>query len=315
MTKTESVKSVIKGWSGEIKSVLLLIFVLIYGLFFSAQTVEYVKEGLDLAVSCVIPSSFPFMIISDIYVAYGRPENIRMLKKLFCTLFGLPAEGLAPFICGNVGGFPIGAKMVSDLYVLGALGKNDAERLLPLCNNPSCAFIIGGVGLGIYGDLRVGFLLLGAVYISTAVCGIITRDNSGKNIFTDNNTRQSYNFVESVKRAGTSSICIISFISIFSVLSGITKKHIQNMPLCCFILSVLEVTNATKTFSELTDFSPCLALSLSAFALGFGGVCVGMQSSVFTSGHGLGMKKYYLIKLLEGLIASALASVFFLLIK
>ncbi|MBQ7344264.1 MAG: hypothetical protein IJW53_05855 [Clostridia bacterium] len=315
MTKTKSVKTAARRWTEEMKSALLLLSVLIFGLFLSGEAAEYVKEGLNLAVKCVIPSSFPFMIISDMYVAYGRPENIRILRRLFSALFGLSPIGIAPFICGNVGGFPIGAKMVSELYTLGALSKNEAERLLPLCNNPSCAFIIGGVGLGIYGDVRVGFLLLGAVYISTATCGIITRNNSDKNDFTDNNIRQSYNFVESVKRAGTSSIGIISFISIFSVLSGITKNHIKNLPMCCLIFSVLEVTNATKTFSQLSNFSPCLALSLSAFALGFGGICVGMQSSVFTSPSGLSMKKYYVIKLLEGALSSALVTAFFLLIK
>ncbi len=315
MTKTESVKTAAKRWPGEMKSVLLLISVLTFGLFLSGETAEYVKEGMSLAIRCVIPSSFPFMIISDIYVAYGSPENIRILRKLFSALFGLSPIGLAPFICGNVGGFPIGAKMVSDLYTSGALSKNDAERLLPLCNNPSCAFIVGAVGLGIYGDARVGFLLLGAVYVSTVVCGIITRSNSDKNEFDDNNARQNYNFVESAKRAGISSIGIISFISIFSVLSGITKKHVKSLPLCCLIFSVLEVTNATKSFSELANFSPCLALSLSAFSLGFGGICVGMQSSVFTSPSGLSMKKYYGIKLLEGALSSALVTAFFLLIK
>ena len=312
MTRMESGYSAKKRWTGEITSILILLPVLIFGLFLSAETVEYVKEGINLAIGCVIPSSFPFMIISDMYVAYGKPENIRLLRKAFCSLLGFSPEALSPFICGNLGGFPIGAKMVSNLYCSGMLSKKEAERLLPLCNNPSCAFIVGGVGLGIYGDVRLGFLLLSAVFISTVTCGIITRTNYNKNDFSKSNLEQNCNFVESVKRAGISSISIISFISIFSALTGIIKKHIKRPSLQCLIFSILEVTNATKSFSDLAEFSPSLSLSLSAFALGFGGISVGMQSSVFTSPAGLGMRKYYLIKLLQGLVSMGIVSLFFL---
>jgi hypothetical protein len=203
---------------------------------------------------------------------------------------------------------------VSDLYSSGSLSRKEAERLLPLCNNPSSAFIIGGVGLGIYKDVRLGFLLLGAVYISTLMCGMITRSNYNKNDFSEGNIEQSCSFVESVKRAGINSVSIISFISIFSVLTGIVKKRVKYAPLYCLFFSILEVTNAIKGFSEYAAISLSLAISLSAFSLGFGGICVGMQSCVFTSSAGLGMRKYYLIKLLEGLIAAALASLFFLLL-
>ena len=220
----ESVRSVKNRWIKETTSVFLLLTVLIFGLFLSSETVNYVKEGMNLAISCVIPSSFPFMVISDMYVAYGKPENILVLRKSLCKLLSFSPKGLAPLICGNIGGFPIGAKMVSDLYSSGSLSRNEAERLLPLCNNPSCAFIIGGVGLGIYGDARLGFLLLSAVYTSTLICGMITRSNCTENVFTKDNMKQNYIFVESVKRAGINSVSIISFISIFSVLTGIVKN-------------------------------------------------------------------------------------------
>ena len=315
MTEIKSKDAVNKGWKTQIRSILLLLSVLIFGLFFSAETVEYVKEGMNLAINCVIPSSFPFMIISDIYVTYGNPENIRLLQKAFCTLFGFSHKGIAPFIFGNVGGFPIGAKMVSDLYSSGELKKDEAERLLPMCNNPSCAFIVGGVGLGIYGDVKVGFILLGAVYLATIICGVLVRINGAEFNISNDISKQKYSFVESVKGAGTSSVSIVSFISLFSVITGIIKKRVKYSPFSYVAFALLEVSGAVKYSSELIDFSPDIALSLTAFSLGFGGICVGMQSSAFTSPSGLGMKKYYLIKLLEGVIASTLTSLFFLLIE
>ena len=298
-----------------LRSLFILVGTVLFGLTLSGEATEYVKAGLILAVERVIPSSLPFMVISDFYIAYGRPENLRAIRRVFEQIFGLSSVCLAPFICGNVGGFPIGAKMTSELYSQGVITRSEAERLTALSNNPSCAFIIGGVGLGIYGDARVGFLLLISVYTATAICGILTRSNSANNHLSNVNIGQSFDFVASVKRAGMTAISIISFISIFSAVNGIIKKRIKNAFLICLFSSVSEVTNAIKIFSEYSVSAPEFALTLSAFSLGFGGVCVGLQSSVFTSSAGIKMRKYYAIKLLEGIISAVVFSLIFYLDK
>ena len=299
----------------ELGAILLLAITLTFGLFMSGEAGEYVKEGLGIAVNCVIPTSFPFMIISDIYVCYGNPENIRILKKCTQVIFGFSPHSLAPFICGNIGGFPIGAKMVADCYASGMIEKDEAEHLLPLCNNPSCAFIVGGVGLGIFGEIRIGFLLLISLYSAILLCGLITRKSYTKFNLSVVNTRQTYSFTTSVKNAGISCIGIISFISIFSAINGIIKKRIKYAPLLYVISAFSEVTNAIKILSSASDIPRTLALSLTAFSLGFGGICVAFQSTVFTTSCGIGMKRYYLTKLLEGVLAASVFSILFIIIK
>ena len=292
----------------ELTSVIMLVITLSFGLCLSGETSGYIKEGLRLAIECVIPTSLPFMIISDAYVCYGRPENIKLLKKAFQALFCLPPCGIAAFICGNVCGFPIGAKMVADSYAKGMLSRDDSERLIALSNNPSCAFIVGGIGLGIYNDLRTGIILLTAVYLSTFLSGVLTKPNTRNFHFNCDNTKQNYDFVSSVKNAGVTSISIISFISIFSAINGIIRKRIKSAYILCLIFAFSEVTNAIKFFADTSYFSIHSALTLTAFSLGFGGVCVGMQSAVFTTPYGIKMRKYYLIKLLNAILSASIFS-------
>ncbi|MBR2971933.1 MAG: hypothetical protein IKC61_03270 [Clostridia bacterium] len=299
----------------EIGSLLILSMTVLIGIMISGEGGEYVQDGMRLAVECVIPTALPFMIIADLYVCYGHPDNIRLLKKVFTILFGISAHGLAPFICGNIGGFPIGAKMTADSYTMGLLTRDEAERLLALCNNPSCAFIVGGVGLGIYQDIRIGFLLFASVHIATVICGLVTRRKPTKNHFSNVTIKQNYSFVSSVKNAGLSSIGIISFVSIFSGINGIIKKRIKYAPLLYLISSLSEVTNAVKIFATSSSIPHSFALSLTAFSLGFGGICVALQSSVFTSSAGLGMRKYFLIKLSEGILSASVFSILFTAIK
>ena len=295
----------------EVRSILLLALTVLFGVLISPEAAEYVKVGFDLAAGYVIPSSFPFMLISDIYVAYGNPESIEWLNKLFSSILGIPKKAIAPFICGNVGGFPIGAKMISESYASGELEKSDAERLIAICNNPSCAFVVGGVGLGIYGDASIGFMLLISLYVSTLVCTIFTQTNCTESIISYDNNRQKYSFVSSVKRSGSSCINIFAFICAFSVMMGLIKKRVKYAPLLYTVMAFAEVTNAVKSFAFLHQSNTLLSLSLSAFSLGFGGVCVGMQSAVFTSSSGLKMKKYYLLKTLEGVICAAIISLLY----
>lgn len=291
---------------------VLLGITLTFGLGLSAKVTEYVKDGLELAVRCVIPSSFPFMIVSDFYVSYGKPESIAALRKLFSSLFGISPYGLGAFICGNIGGFPIGAKMCADTYSAGGLSKEEAERLMPLSNNPSCAFVVGGVGMGIYGDLRVGILLLISMYIATVICGVITRTKAKKVELSHINANISYDFVASVRRSGINSIGIISFITVFSVFNGLVNMCIHHEPIAYAISAFLEVTNAIRMYSELSGTALELKLVFSAFALGFGGLCVGLQSAVFTSVAGLKMKRYYLTKLLEGVLTASVFSILYM---
>ena len=312
MTNGNLAKKSALPWRGEILSLLLLGIVVFWAVALSGEAAEYVRSGMRLAVGCVIPTAFPFMIISDLYTVYGRAENLRLLGGLLSRVLGIHTGAIGAFICGNVAGFPIGAKMCAEAYSMGAIKREDAERLIPLCNNPSCAFVIGGVGIGMCGDIRVGFILLASVYAATLICALLTRPKDNKSILSSVNIRQNYNFIDSVKRSGTSSLSIISFICVFSVVNGIIKKRVKNAPIIYLIFSLLEVTNAVDGLTKTSVFPPSLRLALVAFSLGFGGVCVGMQSSVFVLGAGLKMKNYYLIKLLEGLIAASISTLIFM---
>jgi sporulation integral membrane protein YlbJ len=303
--KTEKIRS-------NLKSLTALIICISFSFFLSPKIAQGVRDGLYLCINTVVGSVFPFMIISDLYVAYGRAENMRLLGGVLSRFFGVPASALGAFICGNVAGFPIGAKMCADAYRDGTLGREEAERLIPLSNNPSCAFIIGGVGIGMCGDVRVGAILLFSVYAATAICAIVTKRKCDKTVLSSDNMRQSYSFVDSVKQAGVNSVSIISFICVFSVLCGIIKKRIKNALLIYPVFSLLEVTNAVDALANSTVFPPSLRLALVAFSLGFGGVCVGMQSSFFVRGAGLKMKNYYAVKFLEGLLAASIFSLVYI---
>lgn len=308
MTKERSIERTKIKAIDSIRSIILLAIALLFGLYLSGESAEYVKSGMELAVKSVLPSSFTFMILSDFYTHYGRPEDIPFLKDLFVRAFGLPEISLRAFICGNVGGFPIGAKITADLYREGSIDKTSAQRLVALSSNPSIAFIMGGVGLGMFESFKIGAVLVSAVYLSSLICGVILKPKFIFSNISTNNTEQNYSFINSVKSAGVNSIGIISFITLFSVIVGLIKKHVKNASVLYLITAFLEVTNSVELFSSSSINSLLVKVSCCAFSLGFGGICVMTQASAFAANEHLSMKPYILIKLTQGVISALIAA-------
>ena len=104
---------------------------------------EGVKRGCDIAISLctnsLLPALFPFMVMSNFVVKSGI----------------LPPSS---FILGAVGGYPLGAQVVCDLYKNAQITKRDAENALCYSSLCSPGFMLGAIG-GLYGFKKAVFLL------------------------------------------------------------------------------------------------------------------------------------------------------------
>ncbi len=293
--------------------VILLLTVIGFALFLSGRVAEGAISGMRFAVFTILPSAYPFMILGDLYASLGAPERIRPLAYLTTRALGIEEGGLRAFICGTVAGFPLGAKMAAELYTGGVISRKEAEKLAAISNNPSIPFVTAAVGEAVYGDVKIGIILLIVIYISTIITANLfrTRPAFGASSFTP--SRAPFNLTASVKNAAFASVNIIAFVSLFfSVISGISLFIKGDLPLS-FISSFLEVTTAVSLSSSLA-LPLFLKLSITAFALGFGGLSVMMQSSVFTKAAGLSLKRYFAIKLTEGSLAAVLTAAVFLIL-
>ena len=86
---------------------------------------EGVLKGIRLSVYTVIPSVFPFMVLSSMIVGYGVFDRITVLSRPFERLFRVNKNGLCAFLCGILCGFPLGAKCASEAYTQGLLTKDE----------------------------------------------------------------------------------------------------------------------------------------------------------------------------------------------
>ena len=102
-------------------------------------------EGISLCINSLIPSLFPFFVLSILLTGALAGQAIRCLKPIG-KLCKLPAGSESIFAVCMLGGYPVGAQSISLLFQQGQLTHTQAERMLGFCNNAGPSFIFGVLG-------------------------------------------------------------------------------------------------------------------------------------------------------------------------
>lgn len=113
---------------------------------FSNSSLIAAKTGLKLWANNVVPSLFPFFIATNLLSHTDVINHIsKHCNKIMKPLFNVPGESAYAFIIGLISGYPVGAKIVTDLRNNNLCTKDEAERMLCFTNNSGPLFIIGTV--------------------------------------------------------------------------------------------------------------------------------------------------------------------------
>ena len=130
-------------------------------------------DGFLMWAECVLPSLFPLMVITLIFIKTGIAEKASLPLKKVTGIFGLPPAGAVLFIISLCSGYPAGAKALSEFHESGCLDKRDCKKLCVMCSTSGPLFIIGSVGVKMLGNKSAGWLLLLAHVLSVVVTGLI----------------------------------------------------------------------------------------------------------------------------------------------
>ena len=310
------------------ENLLYLPFLLCLGaglLIWPQEISRAVSDGLLLCGSTVLPSLFPFMVLSSLFVELGLPQLLsRPLGRLMGPLFRVGGAGASAWVLGLTGGYPIGAKTVAQLYRAGLCTKDEACRLLTFCNNCGPAFIVGAVGCGLLHSRNSGFLLYGIHAVSSLIIGILFRFWGGSDRIgpSDPPPVKSLSFSRSLTLSVQASLraClnITAFILCFSALlrlmelsgaAGCIAGFLQRLPLGLEPRQAQGLTAGFLEFSSgifrLTDGD----LSAIAFLLGWGGLSVHCQTAAILADSGLPEWPCLIGKLLQAFVSASLVRV------
>ena len=127
-------------------------------LLFPSEVFEGAKSGLLLWFLTVLPTLFPFLLISRLLLDSCACSLLnKLLAPVISRLLGISAQGSFAFIVGFLCGYPMGAKITADLFHARQISKAEASYLLSFCNNTSPAFLIHYIVLGYFQNPRLIF--------------------------------------------------------------------------------------------------------------------------------------------------------------
>ncbi len=271
-------------------------------IFLREKISESIIFGIKLSATSIIPTLFPFFVISD-YLSQSLifSEN-SMISKGFEKFLKIDRRAFYAFLLGNLCGFPLGVRCGKELYENGVIGKNEYERLSGLSNNPSMGFTVSVIGASLLGNLWLGILLYFSIIISTVLTGFIYSFKGEKERKFDIIYEQKFDLSKSIKSAGMSSISVSSFIIFFSAIIGIIKSFIKYEPLTIILGLLTEIGNGAIMLASVSYFPQPILFSLIGFGLGFSGISVHLQAFSYFDAT-ISKKKYLSIKFTEGAIA------------
>ncbi|MDV4151205.1 sporulation integral membrane protein YlbJ [Clostridium sp. AL.422] len=312
------------------KNYIICFFITIFIIIFVINlktSIESAINGAKLVVTAILPTIFPFSVICNLLICYdGITLYSKILGPLFCSPLGLSKSASFPIAASFICGYPLGAKYCSDIYNLGYIHKDEYERLLNIASNAGPIFILGSVAVAMLNNIKYGYILLIANYLSVLIIGLITKKSTKKSTKIQNNKlvnksiRKEYNFginlKTSIEGAINTTLNVGAFVIIFSVIINIIKSTASISDAFTFLensfklptgilynlfLGSIEFTNGSKLISDL-NLSISLKLSIISFILCFSSLSVIAQVSSIVSKDTPNFKKYILLKLLQGII-------------
>lgn len=278
--------------------------ILVLMLFLPDASVSGALNGLRLCASAVVPTLFPFFVVSRVLIT--------QLPKFSKQIFGIHPQVLSAFLISLLGGYPNGVATITAMYENGSIEKHEAENAILFCNNSGPGFFVSMVGSMVLGDTNAGLRL----YFFHALSAILILLLFQKASYAykiqrvpQKPTAFSQSFLTAVTNSCTVMLQVCGLVVFFSVLSSIlaTFATIQTLPadLRAILFGILELTSGVAGLQSSPN-----AFVLCAFLTGWGGFCVHMQAMNLCHALHLKPNGYYIAKLLHGILCAFFALTF-----
>lgn len=325
---------------------MIFCYIAIYTAAYPRETYGAAADAVSLWFNVVFPSLLPFFICIEVMIGLGIVSLVgSTFKPVMSAVFNVPGEGSFGFFMSISSGYPVGAKIVSELRQKKICTLQEGQRLLSLCSTSGPLFIIGAVATGILKNPEIGLLLALSHYLSAITVGFFMRFYNKDKVPKRAGIRTNpiSDMLEYRRKDGRSiglllgdavknSINLILMIGGFIIFFAVIARVLEISGLLPFLsrtiasaipfikadpqivsglfIGILEVTNGIKECAALQI--PTLSkVVIASFMIGFGGLSVNAQVLSVISKTDLKFGIYLILKVVQGIFASAYSYILF----
>ena len=265
--------------------------------------VDGAREGVQLCICTLIPSLFPFFVISGFFCRVFSETRLTLLNPIL-HICKIPARSESLFIIGMLGGYPVGAQSIADAYRKGQIDSESAKRMLGFCSNAGPAFVFGIIGA--YFDPYIPWVILVILILSAILTGwMLPQTSSGK---CDVCRQNKVNFIHIFQNSIRAIASVCGWVILFRVLISYLKRWILwRFPevVKIALIGFLELSNGCTALDMIINDGARFVVSTGL--LSFGGICVYLQTKSISKDLGTGL--YFPGKVLQCAWALTISSV------
>ena len=263
--------------------IIISLFVLVE--LFIKKSIIYssILYALNIWVNTLIPSLFPFFIISDILINYNITLYIpRLFKNFLKKMFNITDNMLTILLLSMISGFPSNARNTRTLYDNGAISLEEANHILIFSHFANPMFILTTIAIFFLKNQKLGIIVFISHYISNILLGLFFRkignyDENKSNITNKYKNNFGNIFVLAIKKSIDSILMICGILVIFLMLANIFVNSFNLGEYSMAIIKgIFEITIGVEAISKLgiSNIHKCVITSC---FLAFGGISVHVQ--------------------------------------
>ena len=280
-----------------------------------------VKRAINLWAISVVPAVFPFVFLTTSINSFSAFKVLSIkLSPISKRLFNVNGIVAYAYFLSLISGYPIGAKLVSDLRLKGLITKEESQRAVAFCSTPSPSFLISTVGRIMLGNAFYGLILLFCSIIASVLVGILfgfyhKKECQRIDLATQPLT-EKFSLYDNVYNSVITVLIIGGIIALFYLLAEVLFSLKILSPIInavCLLtknesLSKGIVFGLFESTSGLSIITNCkfssVTLPICAFLTGFGGLSIIAQSICYLKNAKIKTAPFVLSKILSAVLST-----------
>lgn len=250
-------------------------------------------SGILLCGNVIIPSIFPFTFCVIFINQSGALKYLKPIDKLTSLVFGMNYYEFSLFLLSLVGGYPLGARLLSNSKIKSEKSAN----MINFCINAGPAFVVLAVGKGVFKNISVGWVLFSSHIIASFIIALILRQQKSTAPPVIKSLGVVNNFVLSASAAAETVIKICSLVILFSTISGYIEYFSLYFKPLIWLALLSEVTNAVFKCNNILTVS---------FLLGFSGISIWCQVLSLLKDTQINYFKFVFFRIIHGTLSAGI---------
>lgn len=276
-------------------------------------------NGILVWATVILPAILPFLLFSKFLTKLGVVDFFsKIISPITKFLFKADGTSAYVFTLSILSGYPVGAKITSDLFQDGRISKNQAIKIMTFsaCSGPM--FILGTVGIGLFLSSTAGYIMLACHILSAVLNGVLFRgffnDKTNKNTLQKPKKSDDDFLYQTAIQSANSMLVVGVYIVLFFVIIEFFVSLFGLTPsiLSAIVSGFFEITRACQELA-LLNIGLGTKTVLANIIITFGGISTTVQSLAFLKKMEFKTPLFLLIKLTHAAFAGILTFLFVIL--